>query len=48
MKFNVAANLTYEIQAPTTLILNIHAARSTHQAVLRPLTLNLILRRKNC
>lgn len=35
MKFNVAANLTYEIQAPTTLILNIHAARSTHQAVLQ-------------
>lgn len=34
MKFKVSAELEYDIKAPSTLILNIHALKTAHQAVL--------------
>nr|WP_294943565.1 transglutaminase family protein [uncultured Mucilaginibacter sp.] len=34
MKFKVSAELEYEVKAPSTLILNIHALRTAHQTVL--------------
>jgi transglutaminase-like putative cysteine protease len=34
MKFKVSAELEYDVKAPSTLILNIHALRTAHQTVL--------------
>jgi transglutaminase-like putative cysteine protease len=34
MKFKVSAELHYEVKAPSTLILNVHALRTAHQTVL--------------
>src|SRR4051812_42922017 len=34
MKFKVKADLEYDVQSTTTLILNIHALRTAHQSVL--------------
>jgi len=34
MKFKVSAELGYEVKAPSTLIINIHALRTPHQTVL--------------
>ncbi|MEO7213680.1 transglutaminase family protein [Mucilaginibacter sp.] len=34
MKFKVSAELEYDVKAPSTLILNIHALRTAHQTIL--------------
>ncbi|MGY4538076.1 transglutaminase-like putative cysteine protease [Mucilaginibacter sp. UYNi724] len=34
MKFKVSAELGYEVKAPSTLILNVHALRTAHQTIL--------------
>ena len=34
MKFNISSNLEYNIQSPSTIILNIHALRSPSQHIL--------------
>jgi transglutaminase-like putative cysteine protease len=34
MKFKVSAELEYDVKAPSTLILNVHALRTAHQTVL--------------